>query len=267
MQKFSRVFQVLFRWLLTFTVAFVWARYFIHSLWQATLIATAVSVVFNLIFRVAFNKKSSVSSLKKQERENAENAFLSLSMDVKAMDFFATLASKTGKAEKKKNCVVVEYESGKKTVLIPFLSHKNLSCDEIAAYVVLARKYKANKIVIICESADKECFSFAKNFDEKFVILNQYEAYEKLYKAQDCFPPITIKYKKEKALAFKELAMFSLNKSRAKGYFISALVLVVSSIFVRSTIYYCVVASLLLIMAAISLCNPFAKNAKCDKVL
>lgn len=267
MQKFSRIFQVLFRWLLTFTVAFVWARYFIHSLWQATLIATAVSVVFNLIFRVAFNKKSSVSSLKKQERENAENAFLSLSMDVKAMDFFATLASKTGKAEKKKNCVVVEYESGEKTVLIPFLSHKNLSCDEIAAYVVLARKYKANKIVIICENADKECFSFAKNFDEKFVILNQYEAYEKLYKAQDCFPPITIKYKKEKALAFKELAMFSLNKSRAKGYFISALVLVVSSIFVRSTIYYCVVASLLIIMAAISLCNPFAKNAKCDKVL
>ena len=88
------------------------------------LIAAAVSIVFNLIFRLVFNKKSSVSSLKKQERENAENAFLSLSMDVKAMDFFATLASKTGKAEKKKNCIVIEHEPGEKTVLIPFLFAK-----------------------------------------------------------------------------------------------------------------------------------------------
>lgn len=267
MKKISRVFQALFRWILIFFIAFVWMRYFIPSLWLATVIAAAIASAIYLVLAIFLRRKKSIISLKQCQREEAENAFLSLSLDPKAIDFFFELASSKHNAEKKKNCIIIYHDEGEKVLLIPFLSHKNLSQDEIAGFVVLARKYGAKKVVVACGNADKECFSFAKNFDEEFVILNQYETYQKLFLPYNMLPKISVKYKKEKALAFKELAIFSLNKSRAKGYFLSALVLCISTIFVRAKIYYCVVASVLILLAIVSLFNPFERNATTKEIL
>lgn len=267
MKRFSRAFQAFFRFFLIFFAIFVWTRYFVSSLWLALVISAGGAIVVDIIFRIISRKKNSVAALKKAEQEEAENAFLSLSLNPNALDFFLRLAKSKHTAEKKSGCVIISHENGEKVVLVPHLSHKNLSADDIAKYAMLGRKFAAKKIVICCENADKECFSFAKNFDEEFVILNQYEAYQKLYQAYDMLPEINMKYKKEKALAFKELAMFSLNKSRAKGYFLSAIVLCISTFFVRATIYYCVVASVLILLAIISLFNPFERNKKAGQLL
>lgn len=267
MKRFSHVFQAFFRFVLIFFVIFVWTRYFVSSLWLAILISTIASIVIDIIIRIIFHKKKSIASLKKTEQEEAENAFLSLSLDPDAINFFLSLAKSKHNAEKKDNCILINHDDGGKVLLVPFLSHKNLSPDNIASYIILARKFDAKKIVIACGNADKECFSFAKNFEEECVILNQYETYQKLYREYNIMPKINTKYKKEKALAFKELAMFSLNKSRAKSYFISALVLCFSTLFVRTTIYYCIVASILTILAIISLFNPFEKNKKTSELL
>lgn len=267
MKRFSRIFQALFRFIIIFLIAFVWTRYFISPLWLALVIAIATSIMIDAILRIIFRRKNSIAALKKSEQEEAENAFLSLSLDPKALDFFLRLASIKHSAEKKKNSILISHDGGEKVLLIPHLSHKNLSVDDIASFVLLARNFNAKKVVIPCKNTDKECFSFIKNFDEEFVILNQYETYQKLYRNCNMLPEIKMKYKKEKALAFRELAIFSLNKSRAKGYFLSALVLCFSTLFVRTTIYYCVVASVLMILALVSLCNPFERNAKVSQIL
>ena len=83
-----------------------------------------------------------------------------------------------------------------------------------------AQKYKAEKVVVICKSAGKDCFSFSKKFDIEFVILDQYETYSKLYMPYNFMPEVKTKYKKEKALAFKDLAMYSLNRSRERLFFL-----------------------------------------------
>ena len=121
--------------------------------------------------------------------------------------------------------------------------------------------------MVVCGSIEKETFSFIKNFDVEFVLLDQYETYQKLYKPYETYPEITIKYKKEKSLAFKDLIAYSLNRSRAKGYFISALFLILSTLFVKTTIYYCIVASVLVMFSLISLYNPFARNVKTKEIL
>lgn len=267
MKRFSRIFQAFFRCILIFFIVFVWIRYFVSPLWLAATITTAATIIIDAILRIIFRRKNSTAALKKSEQEDAENAFLSLSLDPKALDFFLRLASSRHSAEKKKNCIFISHDDGEKVMLVPFLSHKNLSPDDVASFVLLARDFGAKKIVIPCKNADKECFSFAKNFEEEFVILNQYETYQKLYREYNMLPEIKIKYKKEKALAFRELAMQSLNKSRAKGYFLSALVLCFSTLFVRATIYYCIVASALMILALVSLFNPFEKSSKVSQIL
>ncbi len=267
MQKVSFVFQVIFKLTLIFLIVFVWVRYFVRSLVWAVVITAAVTLVIDIITRLISRKRQTASALKKAEREEAENIFLSLSLNANALDFFLTLAKKKHTAEKKDNLILIKHEGGEKVLLIPHLSFNPISPDDIAGFASKAQKMEAAKVVIVCFSAQKESFSFAKNFDFEFVILDQYEAYQKLYKPYDCKPEISMKYKKEKALAFKDLVTYSLNRSRAKGYFISALILTLSTLFVRATIYYCVVASMLIIFALISLYNPFARNVKKSEIL
>ena len=56
-------------------------------------------------------------------------------------------------------------------------------------------------------------------------------------------------------LTFKDFVAFSFNKKRAKGYLLSAFLLAFSAIFVRTTIYYTIVATLLVVFAIISQFN------------
>lgn len=267
MQKISFIFQVIFKISLIFLVVFIWVRYFVRSLVWAIVISAAVTIVIDIITRFISRKKQSAAALKKAEREEAENCFLSLSISSGRLDFFLKLAKLKHPAEKKDGYILVSHSEGEKVMLVPFLSHRALSPDDIAIWVSTAQKLEAQKVVIACGSVAKESFSFAKNFDFEFTLLDQYETYQKLYKEYGLLPEITMKYKKEKALAFKDLVTYSLNRSRAKGYFISALILTISTIFVRATIYYCVVASLLVILALVSLYNPFARNVKKGEIL
>lgn len=267
MQKVSFIFQIIFKIILIFLITFIWVRYFVHSLLWSIVITMIITLVIDFITRFFSRKKQAASALKKAEREEAENCFLSLTMDKGALDFFVRLAQKQHTATKKKDYVLISHEDEQKVVLQPHLCFNPLSPDDVASIVAKTKSVNPAKIVIVCASVQKESFSFAKNFDCEILILDQYETYQKLYKPYDCKPQITLKYKKEKGLAFKDLVAYSLNKSRAKGYFISALILVISSLFVRATIYYCVVASILITFALISLYNPFARNAKSNSIL
>ncbi|MBQ8793050.1 MAG: hypothetical protein IJZ62_05715, partial [Clostridia bacterium] len=80
---------------------------------------------------------------------------------------------------------------------------------------------------------------------------------QKLYKYYDVYPEMTHKYKKEKMLVFKDFLAYSFNKKRTKGYLLSAFILILSSLFVRGSIYYCVISSLCVIFALISYFNPY----------
>ncbi len=267
MQKISYIFQIIFKIALIFLIIFIWVRYFVSSLLISILITVSLTLIIDFITRFIAKKKYNKTSLKQMEREEAENCFLSLSINKKSTDFFLKLAEKKHKAEKRKNYILINHEENVKVILFPYLTHKALSTDDIIKILSATKSISPSKIVVVCGSIEKETFSFIKNFDVEFVLLDQYETYQKLYKPYETYPEITIKYKKEKSLAFKDLIAYSLNRSRAKGYFISALFLILSTLFVKTTIYYCIVASVLVMFSLISLYNPFARNVKTKEIL
>ena len=161
--------------------------------------------------------------------------------------------------------MTINHEKEKvKTLLYFDSSFEGLNVARFMEIYNKVKKEKASKIVIVCKTiSDKQLFAFSLNFKEKFLFLDEYESYQKLYKFYDCFPEITNSYKKEKKLVFKDFLAYSFNKKRTKGYLFSAFILVLSSLFVRATIYYCIVASLLVVFALVSQFNPYF-NVKND---
>ena len=258
MKKVSLIFQELLKIFLIYLILFVWIRYFVRKLWLASLISLLSTLgLYALIFLLS-KKKRLKFGLKLKEKEDAENMFLSLSFSANPMDFFNKLASsKHHDVTKHKNYLAIEYKLEKvKTLLYFDGSFAGLTIPRLCEIYAKLKKEKASKIVIACyEITDKNLLGFLHNFEEKFVILDRFQSYEKLYKLYGIYPEITKKYSNKKSLAFKDLFAYSLNKKRTKGYLLSALILILCGLFVRASLYYYLMASLLIILALISQFN------------
>ncbi|MGN1200813.1 MAG: hypothetical protein ACI4R8_00920 [Candidatus Caccovivens sp.] len=270
MRKFNLLLQEFLKITLIFLLCFVWLRYFLRKLWLAILISVVLTLLFYLVLLYFSHKKKSVQGLKIKEKEEAENIFLSLATGIDSMDFFVTLASSHyDKVTKHKEYIAMQNSDKKeKTVLFAHLSFQGLDTGKFVDIYNKIKKEKAEKIIILCHSVvDKQLNLFLKNFNENILIFDQYETYQKLYKFYDCFPKITKKYVGESKLTFKDFLSFSFNKKRAKGYLFSAFVLIFSGLFVRTTIYYCIIASLLIIFAILSQFNMFKSLTKEGEIL
>ncbi len=260
MKRLSLFFQEVLKISFVFLLCFIWIRYFVRKLWLANLLSVLFTGVAYAVMLFFNRKKQQKQGLKLKEKEEAENMFLSLACNDKSIDFFVKLASKKHKnITKHKNYIVINHEmQNVKTLLYADLSFEGLSIARFMEIYAKIKKEKAAKIVIVCkEITDKQLENFCSNFKEKFLLLDEYGAYQKLYKYYTCFPEITHKYNATKKMAFKDFVAYSFNKKRTKGYLFSALILILSGIFVRMSIYYCVVASVLIVCAVVSQFNPY----------
>lgn len=255
MRKINLIFQEVIKFFLIFLLSFIWLRYFLKNLLLSIFISLCVATSFYLLLFFLGKRKKKRASLKIKEKEDAENIFLSLACDNKKMEFFQNLAlKKHNKVEKFSKYIIIFHENGSKTLLFPDFKFETLSLSNfMEIYKVV--KNKAKKVVILCYSYEKEIKVFAERFEINFLIFDRFEAYEKLYKFYDYFPKIEEKLKKDKILSFKDFIAFSFNKKRAKGYLLSALLLAISAIFVRTTVYYTIVATILVVFAIISQFN------------
>lgn len=270
MKKISLVVQELLKLFLVFLIVFVWIRYMVRSLTLAMLITLAISSTIYIILLLLSRKHKIKSSLKMKEKESAENMFLSLVFDEKRLDFFFKMASKRHQnVTKHKNYICIDYKlENVKTLLWFDGSFEGLTVPRLCDIYAKVKKENATKIVICCyETSDKNLPSFLRTFKEKIVLLDRYETYQRLYKSYDCFPQITRSYPKEKSVAFKDLLSYSFNKKRTKNYLFSALILILSGLFVRTTIYYCIIASLLVIFALICQFNSSFNPPKDDEII
>ena len=261
MQKIKLVLQFLIRFFLIFLLVFIWAKFFTKDYVISLILSIMISLLAEIVLKIITKKTTIKKDLKLKEKENAENMFLTLATGKSAILFFKKLASKRHLIKANKKYITVVHED-KNVILYPFFNLSPLSPNDINNIVQSIKNETYKKVVISCGEISKDCINFVKIFNEEIVLLDKYETYKQLYKEYDCFPEITASYKKDKKATLKELACYSFNRSRTKGYLFSAIVLIFSSFFVRLNLYYCIISSLMVIFALISFLNPFEKHKK-----
>ena len=280
MRKINLFLQEALKFVLLFLLCFVWTRYVFRKLWLSVILSLFIATIIYVILWFLGQKKNNKQGLKLKEKADAEDMYLSLVCQNKPIDFFANILAKqyekidkhpdyvtyvqNKSADEQKQTKNSQNESLKslekyeKTVLYFDNSFDGLNVSKFLKIYNKLKKEKANEIIIICkEISDKQVFSICQNFKEKFVILDQYQAYQKIYKPNQTYPEIEVKCKNEKKMVFKDFVSYSFNKNRTKGYLFSAFVLILSSLFVRATIYYCIIASILVVFALVSQFNPY----------
>lgn len=259
MRKINVIVKEIIKIFAIFMFVFIWVRYFLKSMWKSALISAAIALLYVLCSHLLRKNKLKKAGLAEREKQDAENMFLSLIYAQNPILFFEKILSKKYQnLSIHKHYIKADYSKENSNVVFWFdATYEDLSLQKIITIRKSVLKEKPKKIIICCKSVESaEVLRFAKKFPEEITILNQYEIYQKLFKPLQMYPKITQTLLPEKKLTFSDFVAFSFNKKRTKGYLLSAFFLILSSLFVRQTLYYCLISSLLLLFAFISEFNP-----------
>lgn len=269
MRKIVLFLQEVSKVSICFFICLIWTRYCFYQKWLAFLLAGIFTAIIFLAIWLYRRKKNLKTTLKLKEKQQAEDMYLSLAIQAKPIDFFYKLAQKKHPSLKKTaNYIVVNHDQQKVKTVLYFDDCLN-GLDENKLFKINKKvcKEKATKIVVCCrEIKDNKAFLLADQLPEKWLILDQYQTYQDLYKLYDCFPETTITTTKSKLTA-KQLVAYSFNKKRTKGYLLSGFILMLSAMMVRFSIYYCFMASLSFVFAIVSQFNGKFNKKQSTEVL
>lgn len=257
-----KFFNLLFRIALIFMICFVWTRYFVEELSLALVYTAILTLAIELLIHIFLQKRERKFKLKKEEENLAEKISANFIFSPeKAVDFFFELGKINYNATKNSKFVVLkrkveegEAGSDEKTIIFPKYSFSPLSSQDIVEILRKTEKIGANKIVVCSNKISEEALAVSKKIKEiKIILLDSTGVFLKLIKKNNFYPKGLKEISTKQKLGFKDFIKAAFSRSRAKGYIISALILLFSSFIVRTNIYYVVFSSILLIFSFICL--------------
>lgn len=258
MKIFLSIFKLLIKFSLIFMIFYIWLRYYLTSTIKAGVISLICAVIIILILDSISKPKQNYKNLKQKEKEEAEQMFFSLIKNKDYLFFYNLAKTRNKNVEKKRIYLLVKNEENK-IMLYPYLKIKPLGQDDLLTIISVASKEKVQKIVICASDIEKETYSFAKTLEEDIVLLDKYETYQYLFKEYQYFPQTISKTQLPKKS--KVLFDYAFSKLRTKSYLLSAFLLLIISFIFQQNLYYCIVATILIIFALICIIKPKDKHS------
>ena len=235
---------------LLFLISFVWIKFFNKNLILATIISLIIVFGINLFLAFFRKKKRLKIKLSKKLENDIEQymfTFLSNSCEENLNFFKETLSKKNKDVVINENLVVFKKENeGYFSALNPYFINSELKFEDCLKTLIFAQKNNIKKIIFLCINCNNKIkvnLTNLKNIEIK--ILEKQQIYTQILKKYNNYPKIKFEFKENKKLKFKQLLEISFNKSRAKSYFFSGLVIFFCSFIVRYNFYYVFMSSIL----------------------
>lgn len=258
MKTFNSFITHLARIVLLFLLFFIWVRYYEQDLSLCLVYTGILTFAADCLLSMFLQKRDIKTSLKKQEIISAEsfaNQFV-LNGNSYANNFWNKTLSKKYTTSKKTYYLSFEKDSSK-MFLYSFYSLEKLKPNDILEIYNKLKKENPNKIIICTNEIEPQCKTFIEHLPCKIILLDKYESYQKLMKKFNSFPEIDTTINLNQTNKWKSFLAFSLNRQRAKGYVFSSIILVISSFFVRASVYYLIISTILLTLAIFSFTNTY----------
>ena len=129
--------------------------------------------------------------------------------------------------------------------------------DESKLLEIIKTK-KTNNLVVFCSNKDAKLISTAFK-DKKIELINIEQLYEIFNTKNIQIPTDNIDLNKSK-VSLNEVLKNSLSRNKSKGYFISGLVLLFTSLIIPYKIYYVVFSSVLFLLSLLCRIKPIQKT-------
>ena len=266
MKTFNQIISIIIRISLIFLLYFTWTRYYIKSLIWALILSSVLTLITDWLLTSFSKRKDLKKSLKKDELARAEgycNNFI-FNNKSEAVNFFYKLFNKFSPV-KRADYIFFEKEN-QKIVLFPFYKFNKLIMEDLIFVYNKIKDVECDKMILCINDITEPIKKIAMKLPIKFVILDKYETYEQLMKKFNIYPDKSFNFDDQQKFTFKNILAISLNRNKARGYIFASIILFISSFFVRITIYYLIMSSILLLLSIFSYINPIYNKTNSDTI-
>lgn len=241
--KMANLIDILSISVITFLLSFVWIKFYIKNITLSILISLIISIFSIMIIRKINTKKLSKYATTKAENEKIQS--ISNTLILGSFEDNLIFLNNLFPESKIEDFYIVTHNSN---IIIPKLDCLEFTTNDLLTILKNKKINQSKSISIITQSVNKACIEYASNLSIKINFL-QIEDIAKLTDTSP-IPTITITPKKHNTILM--IAKMFIARKNVKGYIISAIFIIFSSIIVPYKTYYLVFASLLLILALIS---------------
>ncbi len=234
-----------------FLILFAWIRFLTRNAFSAVFISLIILIVANFIKNILNRNKRNKRIELSNKQSELENCMLTLlaSSDEMNKNFFLKVfeSFKTSKIEG--DFIIFD----DKAVCVDF-SEKIIYLEKAIKKIPLAIELKKKELLFLCYAFDPKEKMFVENLSGINVkIVEKNEIYNKLFVLSNTFPKKIFESKSLGKLKFKQILKMSFRKDKAKGYFLSGLLVFFCSLIVTSNIFYVLMSSLMFCFALFSL--------------
>lgn len=246
--KFINIVDTFFIALVTMLIIFVWLQFFIKNIALSLILSSILSIAVIYLFHSIKSKKQ----IKKFKTASKSTSILKFKLaiqtmpQVKLLQLIKQLVPNKYETKTIKGDMIIT----KKGIPHIFTTHFNSELTEPKLLEIIKTKQYDN-ITIFCISFDSNLPSICQTLKNKSInLINLDQLYVLFEQNNITIDTSNIDLNKHK-ITLTEILKKALSRNKSKGYFISGLVLLFTSLIIPYKIYYVVFSSVLFILSLI----------------
>ncbi|MBQ8522383.1 MAG: hypothetical protein IJ458_01820 [Clostridia bacterium] len=255
--KFVNIIDTIFLSVTTFLIIFAWIQFFIKNFMLSLVISTIISIT--VIFVIKWFKSKKHSAKQNQLNTNSRLACFKLAIQTMPSTKLTTTIKKLipSKYLPKINKGDISFVKDNSTHTFTF--HYSSELSE-AKLLELIKTKKSNNLVIFCSHFNQDTIAIANAFKNKHIELINLEQLFEIFNNKNIeIDTSHIDLNKHK-ITLREILKNSLSRNKSKGYFISGLVLLFTSLIIPYRLYYVIFSSILFLLSLVCRFKPTAKT-------
>lgn len=261
--RLASVFDITLASIILSMLLFCWIRFYTQNL--ALSLILSVICTFLLVFSIFLIKrrKNQQRALNSSQKDAALDASVQLrfSTPEQVLGFFLSVLEPNYTVTPKGQALLLKNAQKESTLFVPYFQNEVCTVTEISTFFAQAKECNCGRLVICCAVVDGAARNLAASVKNlNIVLLDAFATYQQVLAPANKMPAKVVDTRGAK-LTFRQVMAYALSKERTKNYFLLGAILILSSFFVVFKIYYLVMGSVLLLLAAITRILPHRKNA------
>lgn len=255
--RFVNIIDTFFIYSATALIIFAWLQFFIKNIIFSLIISLILSVA--IIYTLHHLKAKKQLNISNQVNKTAEMLKLKLTIQTmpvrKVLTFICKLIPSQYTCRIVKDNITFIRDGSTRL----FTTYFNSELTEPALLEIIKNR-QSDHITVFCISFNSELKSLCKTFKNKYIQLIDFEQLYNLFAQNNIsIDTSNIDLSKHK-ITVKEILKGAVARNKSKGYFISGLVILFTSIIIPYKIYYVVFSTILFTLSLVCRLKPATQN-------
>ena len=240
------------RSLIIFILSYLWLSFYIREIVVVFVISFCIIFFVNLLFHLVSKHRNARAELSRKQQEHLRKVTLQLKFQslLSTLEYLKVVFESLGKSVKTTTKKLIVIGDNSKINLFPLFNVTPKVDDVVACVKATTRDAKT---YIAAEFFGPEVAAFAKTLDLPIKLITSVELYAQILAPANIFPEITVNTKSHTRLTLTALKQMVFHRSKVRTYVFFALIIFAASFIVRFSIYYIIAASVLFLLALLSM--------------